>query len=203
MIKNVKYWATAGLIALVATTGTAVAQQTKPSETLDGIQVLQGKWVKVCGEKSPNQMCMTTIDAFMNVEGIKQPVWLATAGVQVIAETDTKSILFRVPLRVRLKEGMFIRIDEGNMNRVEYQFCDDAGCWVVLPANDQLISNFVKGKRAVLQFSDIRGKTHQVAITLAGFTKAYRGKPSKLLPNNPGIARAPARTTKKGDAPAN
>jgi len=190
----------AGLIALLATTGAASAQQAQPPQPLEGIKVLQSKWVKVCGPKAPGQMCMTTIDAFMNIEGIKKPLWLATAAVREIADTKTKTILFRVPLQVRLNEGMLIRIDEGNVSRVEYQFCQDVGCWVVIPANEQLISNFTKGKKAFLQFSDMRGKTHQVEITLAGFTKAYKGKPSKLLPN-PSTVQAPAKTSKKGDAP--
>jgi len=200
MIKNVRYRVTAGLIALLAMTGAAFAQQSPPPQALKGVKVLQSKWVKVCGAKAPGQMCMTTIDAFMNIEGIKKPLWLATAAVREIADTKTKTILFRVPLQVRLDEGMLIRIDDGNVSRVEYQFCQDVGCWVVLPANEKLIENFVNGKKAFLQFSDMRGKTHQVEITLAGFTKAYKGKPSKLLPN-PGAAQAPARTSKKGDAP--
>ncbi len=200
MTKNVKYWVAAGLIALLSTAGTAGAQQTQPSQPLAGVKVLQSKWVKVCGPKAPGQMCMTTIDAFMDIEGAKRPLWLATAAVRDIADTNTKTILFRVPLQVNLKEGMLIRIDDGNVSRVEYQFCQDVGCWVVIPANEQLISNFIKGKKAVLQFSDMRGKTHQVEVTLAGFTKAYQGKPSKLLPN-PGTVQAPARTSKKGDAP--
>ncbi|MFV2034663.1 MAG: invasion associated locus B family protein [Halocynthiibacter sp.] len=145
---------------------------------------------------------MTTIDSFMTVKGIKKPLWLATAAVREIIGTEEKSILFRVPLQVRLKEGMLIRIDDGNVSRVEFQFCQDVGCWVVLPANDKLIGNFKKGKKAILQFSDMRGKTHQVEITLAGFTKAYKGKASKIL-KNPAPAPAKAKKSRKGDAPAN
>ena len=203
MIKFFFTPAIAGLVALMAVAGSAVAQNAKPASPLSGAQVLQGKWVKVCGAEAPGRMCMTTIDAFMTLKGVEKPLWLATAAVREIADTKTKSILFRVPLQVRLKEGMLIRIDDSKISRVEFEFCQDVGCWVVLPANDQMIARFKKGKQAIIQFSDMRGKTHQIEITLAGFTKVFQGKPSKILALPAANVPAPARTTsKKGDAPA-
>lgn len=202
MTKNFCRRAVVGLIALLMISGPAFAQKAKPKQALGGIQVLKGKWAKVCSAKGPGGQCMTTTDAFMKVKGIKKPVWLATAAVRVMTDTKTKTILFRVPLQVRLQEGMLIRIDNGNISRVEFEFCQNIGCWVVLPANDKLIDRFQDGKKAFLQFSDMRGKTLQVEISLAGFTKAYKGKPSKTLAK-PRSVLAPAKVSKKGDAPAN
>lgn len=189
-----------GLVALMGISGIAMAQNTATPKPQADLQVLRGKWVKVCGPEASGRMCMTTIDAFIEVKGVKKPLWLASAAVRDVAKT--KTVLFRVPLQVRLDQGILMRIDGGKVSRVNFQFCQDIGCWVVLPANDKMINRLKKGKAIVLQFSDMRGKTHQVEITLAGFSKAFGGKPSKILAQQPAAnVAAPAKASKKGDAP--
>ena len=56
MIKFFFTPAIAGLVALMAVAGSAVAQNATPASPLSGAQVLQGKWVKVCGAEAPGRV---------------------------------------------------------------------------------------------------------------------------------------------------
>jgi len=197
-------------VAFVATlfAESAVAQnpavQSRPTGAVSGdIQVIPGKWTKICDPESAGarRFCMTTIDSYAKIKGATKPVWLASAAIREVQNEANKSrtIHFRVPLHVRLKEGILLRIDNGKVSKVDFEFCQAYGCEVVLPASDAQIERLKKGSQTILQFSDVRGNTHQVELTLAGFTKAFTGPPSQVL-NPQAVSSAPG--SGKGDAPA-
>lgn len=205
MIKFNMFRVVASAIFVTMFAGGTLAQNNAPIQkrptgaTSGDIQVLPGKWTKICDPKGERRLCMTTIDSYAKVKGVEKPVWLASAAVRQMEGQDARTILFRVPLHVRLREGMLLRIDNGKVTKLPFEFCQAFGCEVVLPASDAFIDVLKKGSQTIIQFSDMRGNTHQVELTLAGFTKAFDGPPTKTLSPQAGSA---APSSGKGDAPA-
>lgn len=191
----------ASVLIVGAGTGPAWSQSTEAPKA----QVLQGKWTKVCDPESETRICMTTLDSYIKLPNANKPVWLASAAVRETGNGKSRSIRFRVPLHVRLKKGVLLRIDNGKVSSHGYDFCQAYGCEIVVNGTERFMQRLKMGGQVVLQFSDVRGNTHQVELTLAGFTKAVEGPPSKILKAEAqsvttGAAAAPS--SGKGDAPS-
>lgn len=82
-----------------------------------------------------------------------------------------------VPLGVVLTNGMSVKVDSKQNRIAPYRFCVQSGCRVLEPLTDAYIAELKTGSAAQITFRSVDGKTHQAAISLKGFTKAYDALP--------------------------
>lgn len=78
------------------------------------------------------------------------------------------------PLGVYLPNGLGMRVDEGNLLRLPFEFCNGSGCHTRLKLEEPLLSSFKNGASAsieIVQFTN--GKPFTAVVSLKGFTAAF------------------------------
>ena len=155
-------------------------------------------WIKLCpavAEGGP-KICLVRADyldqanqipyspvAIEKVTGQKEKlvvtlphIWLVP--VKAINPKTKKEVRVIRPVSAKwdVNFGIRAKIDDGKEYRLKYSFCDNFGCVATMDVNDALIKELKKGKKI-----NIGGKNGArplgLPFTLAGFAKAYDGKP--------------------------
>jgi invasion protein IalB len=89
---------------------------------------------------------------------------------------DTPGMLILLPLGIALPPGTFLKVDEGERQRVEVERCERQGCRVELLLKPELLAQLKAGTKATVSFHiyDHQGKRPQVdvPISLLGFSAA-------------------------------
>jgi invasion protein IalB len=97
------------------------------------------------------------------------------AMVRVRIPPDSKSpvMLVQVPLGVYLPAKLALGIDGTAAGSLEFQTCDQNGCYAGAPVAANLLDAMLKGQTLSLTVEDQAHKPQTVPITLIGFGKAY------------------------------
>ena len=101
-------------------------------------------------------------------DGIAQDVM----AVSIAPADDGLALLVQLPLDVYLPADFGLRIDGQNERRIRYRNCNEAGCWVVLPVDQSLISQLRRGITAEAALALVEGETVHISFSLRGFTAA-------------------------------
>lgn len=98
------------------------------------------------------------------------------AAVGRLPNTDTPGLLFILPLGISLPPGAFLKIDQGEGQRVPVERCVQQGCRIELLLSNALLSQLKAGTRATLSFHVYDGQGQRpridVPISLLGFSAA-------------------------------
>ena len=101
---------------------------------------------------------------------------VVVAAVARLPNTDTPGLLFILPLGISLPAGAFLKIDQGEEQRVPVERCLQQGCRIELLLNDELLSQLKAGTRATVSFHIYDGQGQRprvdVPISLLGFSAA-------------------------------
>ncbi|HID67421.1 MAG TPA: hypothetical protein EYP31_04005 [Roseibacterium sp.] len=92
--------------------------------------------------------------------------------VSVAPAENGLALLIQVPLDVYLPADFGLRVDGQGERRLRYRNCNEAGCWVVIPADAALLGQFRRGITAEGALSLIEGETVRISFSLRGFTAA-------------------------------
>lgn len=84
------------------------------------------------------------------------------------------SVVLTLPLGILLPAGVAVQVDDNSdsMQKAAVQHCDNGGCYAVLQVDRDGVGDFKAGKRLIVAFKDVKGKTLQMPVNLSGFTKA-------------------------------
>ena len=108
----------------------------------------------------------------VNQEG--ERVMLAVVGR--LPNIDTPGLLFVLPLGISLPPGAFLRIDQGEEERVPVERCERQGCRIELLLDDELLARLKAGTRATVAFHVYDGQGQRprvdVPVSLLGFSAA-------------------------------
>jgi invasion protein IalB len=93
-----------------------------------------------------------------------------------LPNTDMPGLLFILPLGISLPPGTFLKIDQGEEQRMQVERCVQQGCRIELLLEDELLSQLKAGTRATVSFHVYDGRGHRprvdVPISLLGFSAA-------------------------------
>ena len=98
------------------------------------------------------------------------------AAVGRLPNTDTPGLLFILPLGISLPPGTFLKIDQGEEQRVAVERCEQQGCRIELLLENDLLARLKAGTRATVSFHVYNGQGQRprvdVPISLLGFSAA-------------------------------
>jgi invasion protein IalB len=98
------------------------------------------------------------------------------AAVGRLPNIDKAGLLFILPLGISLPPGTFLKIDEGEEQRVPVERCEQQGCRIELILEGELLSRLKAGTRGTLSFYVYDGRGNRprvdVPISLLGFSAA-------------------------------
>lgn len=66
-----------------------------------------------------------------------------------------------------------MQIDEADPMGMEFERCDQGGCYAGQPMSQELTSALSKGKECKVSFNKLDGKTITATLPLRGFTAGY------------------------------
>jgi invasion protein IalB len=169
-----RWWTGFAAFGLAAVAVGSVAQEQGAAPPVTRREV--GDWTILCaGEGGPCVMEQVGKTAQgetalnVQIERLAEP---QTVGGQRV--TAVANIL--APLGVVLPSGLRLQIDAGETAASPFFVCQQAGCLVRAPLQDQLLDSFRRGNRARFTYAGIDGgqsREVQVDISLSGFTRAY------------------------------
>jgi invasion protein IalB len=91
-----------------------------------------------------------------------------------VPNIDTPGMLILLPLGIALPPGTFLKVDDGEPQRVEVERCEKQGCRIELLLKPELLALLKAGTKAIVSFHiyDHQGKRPQVdvPISLLGFS---------------------------------
>jgi len=97
------------------------------------------------------------------------------AMVRIRVPSDTKSpvMLVQLPLGVYLPARLTMSVDGAAAGTVEFQTCDQNGCYAGAPVPDNLLDAMLKGQTLSLTVQNQARQASSVPMSLIGFAKAY------------------------------
>ncbi len=159
-------WPAVACVALMLQLAPASAQSANQAPPPDN-------WAIGCTAAARNQ----PLDCSIVQRAIDSGSGRLVAMVRVRIPPDSKSpvMLVQMPLGVYLPAKLALAVDGAALGSLEFQTCDQAGCYAGAPVSDSLLSALLKGQTLSLTVQDQAHKPQTVPITLIGFGKAYGG----------------------------
>ena len=76
-----------------------------------------------------------------------------------------------LPLGISLRQGVFLQVDEGDLNEIPIDRCEREGCFVELLLSPALVADLKAGNllKVIMNYRD---ETLVIDISLQGFTAA-------------------------------
>ncbi len=98
---------------------------------------------------------------------------VAMVRIRIPPDAKNPVMLVQMPLGVYLPGKLSMNIDGADAGSIDFQTCDQAGCYAGTPISDAFLSTMMKGQTLNLTVQDQQHKPQTVPITLIGFGKAY------------------------------
>jgi invasion protein IalB len=95
--------------------------------------------------------------------------------VRVPAETRKPVMTVRAPLSMLLPAGVTIDVDGQNPVRLDYQTCDNQGCYAFVQISDEMLQTMFKGLKLNVTIENHNKQDLTVPMSLVGFTGVYGG----------------------------
>ncbi|WP_019220564.1 invasion associated locus B family protein [Bartonella senegalensis] len=134
-----------------------------------------GAWTKVCSlpPGTPNIQC----EVVQNVHA--QNRHDITLRVTFYKLPKNQGVLMRVfvPIRVELRPGVGLKIDDKNMGRIEYRRCLGDNCVAEAVLKDDILQFFLKGKTATYFIFTTPEQGIGSPVDLQGLSDAYKNLP--------------------------
>jgi invasion protein IalB len=163
-------------IGLGAVPGQTEAQAVPPvADAPSATEQMFGRWASRCQQqtldgKSGSLVCGLVQDVVIQNDGKSETV-MSISFAQA-AGAQGHSMTLRVPLGVRLKQGLSLAIDQGAPRALDFDFCGPRGCWATGPADGALLSSLKTGATGQVRVMRINGQPLVVEFPLAGFGAA-------------------------------
>jgi invasion protein IalB len=129
-------------------------------------------WTLSCRAEAGNAETCRMQQEVVNQKG--NQVLLAVVGR--LRSLNEPAMLILLPLGIALPPGVFLKIDDGEQQRVEINLCEKQGCRIELVLKPDLLAQLKAGTKAIVSFHvfDQQGKQPEVdvPVSLLGFSAA-------------------------------
>ena len=85
--------------------------------------------------------------------------------------------MLHLPHGLFLPAGITVQIDQGKVENLVVQTCDDKGCYAGAPIAKDMLATMQKAEKLIVTFQDLQKQTITVPMPLAGFAEAYQKLP--------------------------
>lgn len=168
------------LLAFVVLLSAAQAQD-KPVQDVPAPQTF-GAWTKVCSlpPGTPNIQC----EVVQNIRAVNRPDIAFHISFlrmpQDASAPQQRAVLMRVfvPIRVELRLGVGIRVDDKDLGRMEYRRCLGDTCVAEVILKDDEFKAFEKGKNATYFIFPTTQEGVGGVVDLNGLTAAFEALPN-------------------------
>lgn len=134
------------------------------------IKDIQGKhfenWQSAC-ETLPNNQQICHISQRLISEENEQDVFSVTVGFP--PSQDNPTIIFTLPLGVKLQPGIRVQIDEREPFDLAYDQCKQIGCLAGVALDKKIVEMLKDGTKMKIAFIRSDDQTSIVSVSLSGF----------------------------------
>lgn len=142
-----------------------------PADNQQTLQMTTSGWQTRCGakdRKAPLE-CVVEASAVLNNNGQR----LTDFSVRIPDAKAAPVMMVRVPLEVQLTAGVNLKVDEGKVFSYPLQTCNNNGCFLGNPLDQDLLAAMIKGKNIVVSFKDTVQNDIRLTLPLDGFGDAF------------------------------
>jgi len=93
--------------------------------------------------------------------------------VRVPADTGKPVLTVRAPLSILLPADVTVDVDGQNAVKLDYQTCDNQGCYAFVPIDDGMLQAMFKGLKLNVTIQNLNKQQLTVPMSLVGFTEVY------------------------------
>jgi invasion protein IalB len=93
--------------------------------------------------------------------------------IRVPAATREPVMILQAPITTYLPAGIRLDIDGGAATTLEYQTCDDQGCYTATAVSAELLEALRRGSKLNLTIESQQRRSLVIPISLTGFTEVY------------------------------
>jgi invasion protein IalB len=98
---------------------------------------------------------------------------LTLVRVSIPAATGKPTLLVQSPLGVALRAGVWLQLDAQGPVRLDFQTCDQGGCYVATPLGEDFLNRMLAAKTLTVRFTALNTRPVSVPLPLDGFAPAY------------------------------
>ena len=99
--------------------------------------------------------------------------FLASMRIRVPSDTRSPVMLVQAPLGIYLPGKLVVSVDGKEVATLEFQNCNQNGCYAGAPVSAELLAGMVQGESLSLTIQSASRQPVEVPISLIGFAKAY------------------------------
>jgi len=127
-------------------------------------------WAAACSGASRNKR----LDCAVEQRLLLQNGQLVTlVRISIPADTGKPTLLVEAPLGVALRAGLVLQLDGQDSLNLEFQTCDQAGCYATAPAPPAFLDRMLAAKTLTVRVLALNGRPISVPLPMDGFLAAY------------------------------
>jgi invasion protein IalB len=130
-------------------------------------------WRVACDNSGKDFDCRVSQTIFLQKTGQR----LLSVVVHRASKAEDPALMLHLPHGLFLPAGTTIQIDQGKLENLVIQTCDDKGCYAGAPVTKDILSALQKAEKLNVTFQDLQKQTITVPMPLAGFAEAYQKLP--------------------------
>lgn len=89
-------------------------------------------------------------------------------------QADAMALVITVPLGVHLPSGMRLQMDGSETVKLDYERCDQGGCYAGMILSAELLDAMMQGGSSQIVFNNLTGKSITATLSLRGFTAGFK-----------------------------
>ncbi|MDQ0317273.1 invasion associated locus B family protein [Amorphus orientalis] len=128
-------------------------------------------WSSRCTSASRDAPATCQIEQRAVITETGQLLLLVT--IAVPGDSRQPILNIRTPLQLFLPAGVNIDIDERNAQKLNYQTCDQQGCYARMDISNALLDAMIKGGKLNIIIENLNRQKLTVPMSLTGFTEVY------------------------------
>jgi invasion protein IalB len=98
---------------------------------------------------------------------------IVLVNIHVASDTHAPVAFVQLPLGLNLPVGAKFQVDDGKVVDLQYQTCENRGCYASTPIAPELLATLKSGKQLKVSFQNLAKETITVPIPLTDFAVAY------------------------------
>ena len=163
-------------VTLIIASGYTLAQeQEQPEPTEPNAEMLNFEnWTVQCVRNDEDQKNCFLYQPILLRDGQRLLLFRVQKDVEIAGSDEPSDVaILTVPLGVHLPSGITLQVDEEEPFTLEYERCDQQGCFSGTVIDDALLNSFIGGSNCKVSFNDLSGQTITATLSLLGFTAGY------------------------------
>ena len=173
--KNLINPKTLTLLACLVAPGAAIAQEEEAEPTEPNAELLNFEnWTVQCVRAEDDQKNCFLYQPILLRDGQRLLLFRVQRNVAIAGNEEPSDVaILTVPLGVHLPSGITLQVDEEEPITLEYERCDQQGCFSGMVIDDAMLNSFIEGSNCMVSFNDLSGQTITATLSLRGFTAGY------------------------------